>query len=352
MRRHALEILLLAISAMLVLFVPVSDGYCSDIPVPLRPEAVRPGAESGPTRISVGIWLADISRIDSASQTFSANMFFTFSWRDPSLAHGQPGVKQYNIKDIWHPNWLIINAASKLEPSLPEIAEVAGDGSVYYRQRFLGSFTQSLDLRTFPFDHATFRIHFVMISQYPAEIQFVPNEKWVAAGMPNAAGVAQELTLQDWRITGVAAHASPYQIAPGAERAGYVFEFRADRLKQHYIVKVIIPLLLIVMMSWLVFWIDQSLGNAKISVAVTSMLTLIAYRFAIGNEVPKLPYLTSLDAFILVSTILVFLALIEVIVTNVLLHQKRENLALAIDHYCRPLFPISFVLLIIAILFR
>ncbi|MDP2828457.1 MAG: hypothetical protein Q8O37_07610 [Sulfuricellaceae bacterium] len=116
--------------------------------------------------------------------------------------------------------------------------------------------------------------------------------------------------------------------------------------------KVIIPLLLIVMMSWLVFWIDQSLGNAKISVAVTSMLTLIAYRFAIGNEVPKLPYLTSLDAFILVSTILVFLALIEVIVTNVLLHQKRENLALAIDHYCRPLFPISFVLLIIAILFR
>lgn len=352
MRRRTLVFLLVAIVVMLVLFMSASVGHSADMPIPLRPEAVRPGAESGPTRISVGVWLADISRIDSASQTFSANIFFTFSWKDPSLAHGQPGVKQYHIKDIWHPNWIIVNAASKLEPSLPEIAEVAGDGTIYYRQRFLGSFAQALDLRTFPFDHATFRIHFVMIGHFPAEIQFSPSEKWVAAGMPDGAGIAKELTLQDWQVTGVAAHASAYQIAPGAERAGYVFEFRADRLKQHYIVKVIVPLLLIVMMSWLVFWIDQSLGNAKISVAVTSMLTLIAYRFAIGNEVPKLPYLTSLDAFILVSTILVFLALIEVIVTNVLMHEKREQLALKIDHYCQPIFPVTFLVLIVVILLR
>ena len=46
------------------------------------------------------------------------------------------------------------------------------------------------------------------------------------------------------------------------------------------------------------------------------MLTLIAYRFAIGSEVPKLPYLTRLDAFILASSLLVFLSLIEVMLTT------------------------------------
>src|SRR4029077_14072485 len=75
-------------------------------------------------------------------------------------------------------------------------------------------------------------------------------------------------------------------------------------------------LLLIVMMSSTGFWIHPTKGGPEISVAVTSMLTLIAYRFAIGSEVPKLPYLTRLDAFILASSLLVFLSLIEVMLTT------------------------------------
>jgi hypothetical protein len=36
------------------------------------------------------------------------------------------------------------------------------------------------------------------------------------------------------------------------------------------------------------------------------MLTLIAYRFSIGELVPKVAYLTRLDYFILGSTLMVF----------------------------------------------
>jgi len=352
MRQHRLAMWVLAISIVVAAYFPTGEGYCADFPVPLSSEVVRPGAESGPTRVSVGVWLLDILQIDSAAQTLSADLAYVLSWRDPSLAHRQPGVRQYNLEDIWHPKLLVANAAAKLDPSLPEIAEVASDGTVIYRQRLIGSFTQSLDLRAFPFDHATFRIHFVMAGQRPTNIQFVPNERMVAAGMPSGAGVTQGLTLQDWRVTGSTARTSPYQLAPGFQFAGYVFEFQAERLKQHYIIKVIIPLLLIVMMSWLVFWIDQSMGSSQISVAVTSMLTLIAYRFAIGTEVPKLPYLTDLDAFILVSTMLVFLALIEVIVTTSLWYKAHQDLAKAIDRYCRFVFPVAYAVFIIAILFH
>ena len=41
-----------------------------------------------------------------------------------------------------------------------------------------------------------------------------------------------------------------------------------------YISKIILPLLLIVGMSWLVFWIDPELAGPQISIAVTPMLTL------------------------------------------------------------------------------
>ena len=343
MLRRLLTIIMLLAGLVLAAIVPVGDGYCADVSAIQVPKAERPGAESGPTRVSVAIWLADISRIDSAEQTFSANLVFALSWQDPGLAHGQPGVKRYDLGNIWHPKWAIANASAKLDPVFPEIAEVAGDGTVVYRQNFLGTFSQTLDLRDFPFDHDAFRIHFVAIGHRPEEIQFVPAEKFVAAGLPSGAGIAQELTLRDWKVAGFAARSLPYKVTPGFEFAGYAFEFQAERLQQHYIVKVIIPLLLIVMMSWLVFWIDQNMASTQISVAVTSMLTLIAYRFALGSEVPKLPYLTDLDAIVLVSTVLVFLALIEVLVTNLLWFNERKDLSKAIDRYCRVLFPFAFI---------
>lgn len=350
MQQRARATLALAIGVVLVSLLPLREGYCADLVVPLPSEAVRPGVDSGPTRVSVGVWVVDISQIDSVAQTFSANLGIVLRWQDPALAHSEPGVKRYNLSDIWHLNWLVANAAGSVDRSLPEIVEVAGDGTVNYRQRLIGSFAQPLDLRAFPFDHATFRIHFVTVGHRPTAIQFVPHESFVTAGMPTGAGIAPGITLQDWRVTDPKARALPYQVLPGFDLAGYAFEFRAERLVQHYIVKVILPLLLIVMMSWAAFWIDPKLGGSQISIAVTSMLTLIAYRFAVGADVPKLPYLTALDAFILISSVLVLLTLIEVIVTTTLSSNEREDLARRIDHHCRWIFPIAYAVVTTATL--
>jgi hypothetical protein len=60
---------------------------CRDAPVAIPAEAARPGAP-GPTRVAVGIWIADISRIDSAEQTFNANLVLTIHWRDPVAGRG------------------------------------------------------------------------------------------------------------------------------------------------------------------------------------------------------------------------------------------------------------------------
>jgi len=79
------------------------------------------------------------------------------------------------------------------------------------------------------------------------------------------------------------------------------------------------------------------------------MLTLIAYRFAIGGDTPKLPYLTLMDAFILPGTMLLFLSLVEVMVTTRLTRRDRVGLARAIDRKCRLIFPILLVAASIAL---
>jgi cadmium resistance protein CadD (predicted permease) len=98
-------------------------------------------------------------------------------------------------------------------------------------------------------------------------------------------------------------------------------------------------------MSWVVFWIDPSEGGSQIGVALTTMLTLIAYRFAVGSELPNIPYLTRMDYFLLASTVLVFATLIEVVITSHYARSGRIQQAHRIDLWARWMFPAVFVFL-------
>jgi hypothetical protein len=309
----------------------------------------RPGAQDGPTQISVGIWIVDISNIDSAQQTFTADIAVVLQWKDARLAHTGAGLTHYALDQIWTPRVAIANETSSVSRKFPDSVEVEPDGAVIYRQRYAGSFTQSLRLQSFPFDRQAFHFQVVAIRYRPNEVVFVPDEKWIRDGLQQAAGISPSITLPDWTVEKWDAKPRVYALTPGMQYSGYVFEFTASRNVAYYIWKVILPLILIVMMSWVVFWIDPATSNSQISVAVTSMLTLIAYRFAVDSQLPRLPYMTRIDLFFLVSTLLVFFSLIEVLVTTILDNNQQTKRAKKIDRYCRVVFPAIFVIASIAI---
>jgi hypothetical protein len=291
----------------------------------------------------------DINNIDSAQQNFTADIAIVLRWKDARLAHTGTGLAHYALDQIWTPRVAISNETSSVVRKLPESAEVEPDGTVLYRQRYVGSFTQPLRLQSFPFDRQSFRIQFVAIRYRPNEVVFVADENWIHDGLQKAAGISHSIALPDWTIEKWDAKASVYTLTPGLQYSGYVFEFTARRNVEHYILKVILPLVLIVMMSWSVFWTEPTNSNTQFSIAVTSMLTLIAYRFAVDNQLPRLPYMTRLDVFFLVSTLLVFLSLIEVLVTTILDNNDQLARAKKLDRYCRAIVPVVFVVASIAI---
>jgi len=309
----------------------------------------RPNADSGPTQISVEIWVVDINSIDSAQQSFTADIAIVLRWKDPRLAHTGGGVAHYPLDQIWNPRVAVVNETNSISHRFPDSVEVDPDGTVTYRQRYVGSFTQALHLKSFPFDKQTFRVQLVAVRYRTSEVQFVPNKEWVDAGLKQAGGISPSITLPDWVLEKWEIKNLVYALAPGLEFSGYAFEFTALRNVQHYILKVILPLVLIVLMSWTVFWIDPVHSNSQISVAVTSMLTLIAYRFAVDSQLPRLPYMTRLDSFIFASTVLVFFSLIEVLITTILENRQQTARAKKIDRYCRIIFPALFAIASVAI---
>src|SRR6267142_2938902 len=309
----------------------------------------RPNADSGPTQISVGIWVADISNIDSAQQNFTAELAVVLRWKDSRLAHTGKGIVRYPLEQIWHPRVGIVNETNSVSRKMPDSVEVDPDGMVTSRQRYVGGFTQPLRLQSFPFDRQTFRVQLVAVRYQSNEVMFVPDQVWIHDGLKGAGGISPSVTLPDWTIEKWELKPLVYALAPHHQYSSYAFEFTASRNVEYYILKVILPLVLIVIMSWTVFWIQPSETGPQISVAITSMLTLIAYRFAIDSQLPRLPYMTRLDVFILTSTCLVFFSLIEVLITTILESNRQAERAKNIDRYCRIIFPVIFITTSIAI---
>jgi len=160
----------------------------------------RPSADSGPTKISTEIWAVDISSIDSAQQSFTADIAVILRWKDARLAHTGTGVAHYALDQIRTPRVGIANETNSVVRKLPESVEVDAEGTVVYRQRYVGSFTQPLHLQSFPFDKQTFRLHLVAVRYSPAEVKFVPDQKWIDAGLKQAGGISSSITLPDWTI--------------------------------------------------------------------------------------------------------------------------------------------------------
>lgn len=317
-----------AVSSCLLFAVLASPSAAADTSRPLEGE--------GPTRVYVAIFLLDVDEISSPNQSFDANVYLEFRWRDRRLAHSGPNEVSRSRVEVWHPRIQLVNQ-KKVWPTFPDIVEVAPDGAVVYRQRVWGSFSQPLELQDFPFDRHVFKIQLASFGYTPGEVELVLDPDSVS-------GIAQHLSVADWEILGWEAKPGSFEPAPGEQTlAGVLFTFEAERHIGYFVWKVILPLVLIVVMSWIVFWIDPTEKATQMSVAITAMLTLIAYRFAIGSNLPNISYMTRLDIFILASTILVFASLVEVTVTHTLAtHQKLEQ-ARAIDDWARWLFPVAFV---------
>jgi hypothetical protein len=294
----------------------------------------RPAQEEGPTQVSVSVSILDVDEISGSDQNFTANVYYKLHWHDPRLAHENRGEISSKLDEIWHPRVAIVNQQF-IRSTFDEIASIAPNGDVMYYQRVWGTFSQPLNLHDFPLDRQRFEIRLAAVGYAEGELELLVNE--------SETGLAQGFSQPDWTITGWEAKSELYHPGDmGPDASSVIIAFDASRKVKYYVLKIVFPLMLIVAMSWLVFWIDPKDAGTQISVAITSMLTLIAYRFMVDTMLPPVSYLTRMDAFILASTVLVFATLIQVLITSTMAKEGRGQQALRLDWWCRILFPIIF----------
>lgn len=300
---------------------------------------MRPGPKDKPTPVNIGIAVIDIDTIDGASQSFVANFLVSMQWNDPRLANSKGTVRTMDLKDVWNPGLQILNQ-QKLFKTFEDIVEISPEGTVSYRQRYWGTLSYPMNLKDFPLDKHSLKIKVVSSGYKSGDIKFTIAD--VRTGMGDS------LTVTDWEVVGWDAYPETITVGPGLPvLSGAVFEFEANRLFKFYLIKVLLPLCMIIFMSFLILFIDPVHIGSKFSIAITAMLTLIAYRFLLGHLLPKISYLTRMDYFLFGSTFLVFAVLVETVIIAKLMGLKRERLANKLDYWSRWIFVVLFLIIIV-----
>lgn len=108
----------------------------------------RPEINKGPTQVQVDIYILDIDEIDTANQSYDANVLFEVIWSDPRLKHKEESSVRMSVENIWHPKLQIVNR-QRIWTSLSHTVEVNPDGKVTYIQRVWGPFPSHWLLRSF-----------------------------------------------------------------------------------------------------------------------------------------------------------------------------------------------------------
>ncbi|MEN8168449.1 MAG: electron transporter RnfC [Pseudomonadota bacterium] len=310
------------------------------------------GSPSGPVPVEVGLRLHQIVEINQKKKNFTAVISIKARWKDPLLAYDpseDTGIKMLSKKAFKaltlkkgtrFPAVVIYNQQGNRH-SHNSLILITPAGEV----NFLEHFTVVLqaphfDFRHFPFDTQLFEIH--LDSMFP-EGHFVFKK---LAGYTTIGG---ELGEEEWLVTGFSNRITSTTDTIGVAGPRFTLAFTAKRHAVYYLTKIFIPVALIIIVSWFTFFLKDY--SKRIDLAGANLLLFIAFNFTIAHELPKLGYITFLDAF-LVST---FIITSVVVLINVQLKRLqnlgRDRVAEAIDRYMLWVYPlIYFIIMIITII--
>ena len=303
-----------------------------------------PLQDGNPVAVAISIHIFNLASIDEVRQQFELDGYLTAHWNDPRLAFTPTGPndqhREYSRTEVWLPYFEMVNAVAPRERYDTSV-EGDPDGSINYVERFHAMLSSKFMLRRFPFDSQSLLIilHPYLRQQRQVEFTAYKRDVWATQEFTQYSSLAQ------WKLKTVEPSIGASRLYGGMEIPEARFTIKVERRFAFYLWKVFLPLLLMVVLSWAVFWIEAGDLSNQVQIAITTILTVIAFAFAISATMPRVPYLTYIDAFFLACYVFVFVAIVELMAVHLAHRRERStDLGIRIQRISRWAVPLAFLL--------
>lgn len=87
-------------------------------------------------------------------------------------------------------------------------------------------------------------------------------------------------------------------------------EIQFVRSMGYYLIQIYIPSGLIVIISWVSFWLNRCATPARVSLGVTTVLTMTTLMSSTNAALPKISYVKSIDVYLGTCFVMVFASLL------------------------------------------
>lgn len=324
------------------------------------------------TEVYVDVYGLRIFEINDRNATFEVEARFSAAWHDPRLAF-DPEVADTEARflqgeavedalksEVWWPAFEIMDAHGSRD-TMQRSLVIESDGWVYYDERFVVSIIQDYDLKRFPFD--SHEISFAIES-------FVYDTGTVVFDLVEDPGDLLNWEPDDWYIDDPELYitngfcdedadpecldevaCAPPNVCEGFARV--TVSMGIERDPTYYLTNIILPLMLIVLISSAVFSMSfrtTHLGD-RLSVTITSVLTVVAFDFVTSEDLPRLWYSTAMDQVLTASYVFMAANVLENVIAA-RLDTSNPAGAARLDAVFRWLFPLGYVLTVTVILGR
>lgn len=309
-----------------------------------------PPKDDGPVVVRASLEIQDIDEINEEKETFEFTGILTLRWHDKRQAFDPASVGveekiyqgdyQFNeLSPSWFPQFVLVNSSGSFEQQ-GVVLRALPDGSQTLIAKIGAVAKTELNLRRFPFDTQRLEAVFEVLGFDHKEVELQVDQETAA----NALWVPQ------WIITGISMSAGdrPASYA-GRHAVASTFVASVDIKRVSFYIGrlVILPLIVIVLLTFSVFWMDRlSLGD-RISVSFIGILTAVAYQVVMNDIMPRIGYVTWIDGFLNLSFLLMVGTVIINLVVGGLDQQKKHGVAHRIDCLCRWIFPLTYLGLIL-----
>nr|WJY55639.1 GABA receptor subunit [Neoseiulus californicus] len=274
---------------------------------------VRPNYGGLPVDVGVTMQIISISTVSEVQMDFTSDFYFRQMWRDERLSFAKlPDLESMTVgaevaERIWVPDTFFANEKSAYfhTATTPNtFLRISHNGDVLRSIRLTVTASCPMDLRYFPMDRQSCTIEIESFGYTMKDISY----RW--SDGEKSVRISKEVELPQFKVLGHSQRSKAVILSTG-NYSRLVCEIRFVRSMGYYLIQIYIPAGLIVVISWVSFWLHRNATPARVALGVTTVLTMTTLMSSTNAALPKISYVKSIDVYLGTCFVMVFASLLE-----------------------------------------
>ncbi|VDK48932.1 unnamed protein product [Anisakis simplex] len=285
---------------------------------------IRPNYGGPPIEVNVTAHITTISAISEVSMDYTLDLYLRQFWQDTRLAFRSDDESSLTIgidmvKSIWTPDTFFPNEKKSFfheATSHNSFLRIDNKGNVLRSIRLTVTANCPMNLHTFPLDVQVCALEIESYGYSTKDIIY----HWHQG--VSSVTIDENVHLAHFTIGGHSHVERVISLSTGNySRLSTYFTFK--RNIGFYLIQIYFPSSLIVVISWVSFWLNREATQARVAIGVTTVLTMTTLMTSTNASLPKVSYVKSLDIFLGVCFFIVFASLLEYAAIGYLMKRSR-----------------------------